>query len=467
MRRRSPSPLGLEPGSVDDTQGDSGSNVELFVELAKTVEDDTDLVRRSCTGPVHQIEATTESENTFTGNTGFPNSSRSRDPCKLLPEGPVEGIDSQQEKELKSRRKAVTDKPEPEKWVDIYRILFLGVKPSLIPSPYYEYKSMEHSHATGDQHAADCCSKTLSVYGQYLEKELPSCVRRKLEEDDLLDLDSPVPGLVGVIADLIRSLQPEMLRGFLESRKEAHRLPETCSVTQISTNALPIADQQGNARMHDPSTLLQPIDPSTLLQEINDLTSGVNSWSPGSDFPEEWFNGLPWDVADPLDDLLAREAGSRTEALSEKENLNTPRAAPRLSTATVPDLTSDIYDLDESSPQRSPLMEPILPSLEPSICPSLPLAESWANYLRRDSITDASAMELLDGSSSVDSDKGGVDWIDPSVLNSTRQDDMPVPVANDAPHQYWLWNENAMNHFHRDPDTGEVAWYPREFDSDI
>lgn len=61
---------------------------------------------------------------------------RSARPCELqVFEDQMEGINSEQEAQLKSRKKDCTNKPEEEKWTDTYSILFPTDDLSDIPTP--------------------------------------------------------------------------------------------------------------------------------------------------------------------------------------------------------------------------------------------------------------------------------------------------------------------------------------------
>lgn len=60
---------------------------------------------------------------------------RTDPPCEVRVQVPVEGIDSAQEKLLRSRKKAQKNMTEEEKWRDMYRILFPAGDPNSIPTP--------------------------------------------------------------------------------------------------------------------------------------------------------------------------------------------------------------------------------------------------------------------------------------------------------------------------------------------
>ena len=66
---------------------------------------------------------------------------RASDPCPKRDEPLTEGLDRNQEKLLRSRKKSQVDRSEPEKWADVYIILFPKDPPESIPTPCKSYQS--------------------------------------------------------------------------------------------------------------------------------------------------------------------------------------------------------------------------------------------------------------------------------------------------------------------------------------
>ncbi|KAI5858257.1 hypothetical protein GGS23DRAFT_600613 [Durotheca rogersii] len=173
---------------------------------------------------------------------------RSTRPCELRAfEEQLEGVSLGQEKLLKSRKKDVTNKPEPEKWNDMYRILFPGDDPLDIPTPYYEY-----SEANGNRRASQSRDDPsldnkldISVYEAYLTSELPPALQRELERDIELQLQISDQSVRDRAVELIRSLQPKLLRAFLTA-SEAHLPDSEPSPPPIGGDSSPTGSAAGN-----------------------------------------------------------------------------------------------------------------------------------------------------------------------------------------------------------------------------
>ncbi|KAJ9156221.1 Protein kinase [Pleurostoma richardsiae] len=137
-------------------------------------------------------------------------------PCEMrsdaFPEGTMMPC---QEEALRVKKRAAPNTTEEQRWAEVYKILFPGEDPALMPSPYYEDEArpepsppLSSWHTTKDGAA-------LSEYEKYLSGELPSQVRRELETEIKREF-----GLVadetqmGKVVDIARRLQLRLFRHY-------------------------------------------------------------------------------------------------------------------------------------------------------------------------------------------------------------------------------------------------------------
>ncbi|TDZ24868.1 hypothetical protein Cob_v002528 [Colletotrichum orbiculare MAFF 240422] len=133
---------------------------------------------------------------------------RSLTPCKVSEPEVVDGITQDQEKKLRSRKKTSgKELTEAEKWKQVYAIIFPDVREREIPSPYY---------STEDAQTA------LGGYEDYLRRELPTLVRRQLEQEVERELSFVEEGMKQKVIEIARNLQLALFKGYqqLESREK-------------------------------------------------------------------------------------------------------------------------------------------------------------------------------------------------------------------------------------------------------
>ncbi|TDZ40484.1 hypothetical protein C8035_v004144 [Colletotrichum spinosum] len=133
---------------------------------------------------------------------------RSLTPCKVSEPEVVDGITQDQEKKLRSRKKTSgKELTEAEKWKQVYAIVFPDVREREIPSPYY---------STEDAQTA------LGGYEDYLRRELPTLVRRQLEQEVERELSFVEEGMKQKVIEIARNLQLALFKGYqqLESREK-------------------------------------------------------------------------------------------------------------------------------------------------------------------------------------------------------------------------------------------------------
>lgn len=139
----------------------------------------------------------------------------------------VEGFTKDQEKKLRSRKKAQADTTDEDKWREIYMILFPDDDPASIPSPckfqlifmrlrkpltFSDYDAIEvedgNSPRTGE----------LEDYATFIKREMPTLVRRELEnllQDEFQDI---AEHLRPQVANIVLKLQPRLLGLYKQSQ---------------------------------------------------------------------------------------------------------------------------------------------------------------------------------------------------------------------------------------------------------
>ncbi|KAK6824722.1 hypothetical protein PG987_012216 [Apiospora arundinis] len=98
---------------------------------------------------------------------------RSDDPCRKKDIAAAQGIDEQQEKKLKERKRVGSSVSDEQRWRDIYMILFPEANKNSLPSPYYDVTDAEEYAKTTER---------LMKYKKRIEKELPALMRKKVEQ---------------------------------------------------------------------------------------------------------------------------------------------------------------------------------------------------------------------------------------------------------------------------------------------
>lgn len=142
-----------------------------------------------------------------------------------------EGFTKNQEKRLRSRKKAHADTSDEAKWREIYMILFPDDDPSSIPSPCESawpcsLPSIATNRHTKDYNEEDdefdvqglSVTENLEDYATFVRREMPTLVRRELEalfRAEFRDVEERVRPRV---AEIVLSLQPRLLSLYKQSQ---------------------------------------------------------------------------------------------------------------------------------------------------------------------------------------------------------------------------------------------------------
>ncbi|KAM7189214.1 hypothetical protein V8F33_010216 [Rhypophila sp. PSN 637] len=131
--------------------------------------------------------------------------------------GLVEGYSKEQEKRLRSRKKAQPNMTDEDKWREIYMILFPDDDQDSIPSPYYDDSDSSNEREEGGS-GAETAGKELEDYATFVRREMPTLVRRELEvlfEDEFKDIEERLRPRV---AKIVLELQPKLLDLYKQSQ---------------------------------------------------------------------------------------------------------------------------------------------------------------------------------------------------------------------------------------------------------
>ncbi|KAK3352457.1 hypothetical protein B0T25DRAFT_455689 [Lasiosphaeria hispida] len=127
----------------------------------------------------------------------------------------VEGFTKDQEKKLRSRKKAQADTTDEDKWREIYTTLFPDDAPESIPSPYYK----ESDYEADDGSPSTSGKGELEDYATFVRREMPTLVRRELEtlfENEFKDIEERLRPRV---AKIVLNLQPRLLSLYKQSQQ--------------------------------------------------------------------------------------------------------------------------------------------------------------------------------------------------------------------------------------------------------
>ncbi|KAK0617776.1 hypothetical protein B0T17DRAFT_618444 [Bombardia bombarda] len=134
-----------------------------------------------------------------------------------LQQDPRVGFTKDQEKRLRSRKKAQADMTDEDKWREIYMIVFPDDDRDSLPSPYYDATDYETSSPNlSSDHGR---GSDLEDYATFIRREMPTFVRRELEalfqEDEFKDVDERIRPRV---AQIMLDLQPRLLNLYKQSQ---------------------------------------------------------------------------------------------------------------------------------------------------------------------------------------------------------------------------------------------------------
>ncbi|KAH6655829.1 hypothetical protein BKA67DRAFT_250466 [Truncatella angustata] len=212
---------------------------------------------------------------------------RSTEPCEIREQPPhTNGFDASQRLDLKSRPKGYTKMSEPQKWRRVFLILFPKTNETEIPSPYYEFKMPADLG-----HPLD----PLTEYENFLQRELPTRVRQQLEGRIKQDMDHMEEAMRGQLVDIVRDMQLEIFRTFMDSKAEAPAVKEPDHSCSHTTSQAGSDNKQPGVRTDDDQSIRSKTDIPWNLQ------NHLGPWRP-EPYLDDWlmpdFDGQLYDFGD-------------------------------------------------------------------------------------------------------------------------------------------------------------------------
>ncbi|KAI0096227.1 hypothetical protein GGR51DRAFT_543873 [Nemania sp. FL0031] len=206
---------------------------------------------------------------------------RSSDQCEVRRRpSPIEGFNASQRAELKSRPRGLKHMSEPQKWRRVYLILFPETAESEIPSPYYEFQTLNDPGHPQD---------LMMEYEEYLQRELPPRVREQLEIRIEQALDPIEETLRGQIVEIVRDMQLELFRSFRSSIRQPY------DTTTYRVERVEAEGRMGEQRPDE--TIQGPLTNRTSLQTGQSVEDQLAAWrtEPYLDWDLDGFDGQLFD----------------------------------------------------------------------------------------------------------------------------------------------------------------------------
>ncbi|KAG9237203.1 hypothetical protein BJ875DRAFT_454343 [Amylocarpus encephaloides] len=143
--------------------------------------------------------------------------------CRVIQGSAPAGVTPENELKLRSKKKSRPGMTEKERWEDIYRILFPD---EAIPSPYFEEPQ--------DEVPSSPDSQNLTIYTEYLRRELPRMVRAEIEESLRHQMQPVQTALLAGLVDTMRECQDRLFRSFADQQGQPSGQPQDTSNEESS-----------------------------------------------------------------------------------------------------------------------------------------------------------------------------------------------------------------------------------------
>ncbi|KAK4208954.1 hypothetical protein QBC37DRAFT_451480 [Rhypophila decipiens] len=217
------------------------------------------------------------------------------------------------------RRTLPKEASEEEKWIAVYRVLFLAEDPASIPSPYYELQDDATSRpGDAEEDTAGQDSSELERYESFLRRELPVQVRRELEVRINESLSPLEESFRGQLVDIVRDVQLNLYESYKASRAEndvSQTNPEELTGSGMGVLQEPAETLDDGAGIDvsitgDASNMGGSEDgwpdhqiDNTMLLAGMELDDELAAYRPAEPYVEQSlgdFDGLLWDFSDPV-----------------------------------------------------------------------------------------------------------------------------------------------------------------------
>ncbi|VBB74117.1 Putative protein of unknown function [Podospora comata] len=210
---------------------------------------------------------------TFEEDTILQNHLQQDPPCTMQQNRiPHEGFTKDQEKKLRSRKKAQPNMTDEDKWVEIYMILFPDDDPDSVPTPYYDDQDDDNATPASGLGSG---SSDLEDYATFLRREMPTLVRRELEvlfQNESRDVEDR---LRSKVEDIMVGLQPKLMSLYRQSQMPLSEYGPPQDIPQLQIPA----DQPAQWDTLSSSDLATPAM-STGTGTSIDLGTGMHPTSP-------------------------------------------------------------------------------------------------------------------------------------------------------------------------------------------
>ncbi|KAH6970734.1 hypothetical protein BKA56DRAFT_596823 [Ilyonectria sp. MPI-CAGE-AT-0026] len=200
--------------------------------------------------------------------------------CEFREQPPIEGMDTTQKEQLRTRKQSHKSKTEAEKWNDMYLILFPRADPISLPSPYYQYTSTGADDTKGSD-------SEFTRYEQFL-REPPVHVRRELE---ILIIERLNPLAENLGSELVGTVW-DMQRRLLDIYKAMRSANAIATATVAATTGSETSSGSASSKAQQIDSIevrasvendLQPFQPPPYFENFEDFNT---------------FNGISFDFAD-------------------------------------------------------------------------------------------------------------------------------------------------------------------------
>ncbi|KAK4446473.1 hypothetical protein QBC34DRAFT_304977 [Podospora aff. communis PSN243] len=188
--------------------------------------------------------------------------------CQPRDRSETQGFDSETAAKLRSRKLMQKHPTEEARWKEIYLILFPGVDPDAVPTPYYEYQL--DSADSGHQKYQASLEREFTKYETFLKAELPSRVKHQLEsfvEETLSDsLAEDIETLKSQVLDIVKQAQVQL---FSLYRSRVRGIDDGDGVES------PLIGVEASAGAVDGQELIEGLVPNARVMLMEDTKSGT------------------------------------------------------------------------------------------------------------------------------------------------------------------------------------------------
>ncbi|KAF2965359.1 hypothetical protein GQX73_g8238 [Xylaria multiplex] len=204
----------------------------------------------------------------FESEKNYINHQRAATSCELRDRGPIEGFDSDQEKQLKSRKKKNNIVSEVDRWNAVFQILFPHVSADQIPSPFYEHGRLADPTMLAHE--------TLNECEAYLLREIQPRLRKILDSNFDREFQSIEESIKNRATESTKTLIASLFREFRDLHQQG-AAPTTISEPSGSqSDASPSPSRDQFSQTDSLECMIHQVDQSLFFPEFGD-TLGIQT----------------------------------------------------------------------------------------------------------------------------------------------------------------------------------------------